>query len=143
MANYTRFEIYLPVLFEKHGEVQTLTRKRLLKFISEVAAKYEGVTQAHPTGHPQYKGWWRDDQNRPFVIDHLTYLFLLVRVDYEQQAIAFFEAQQKKLQKSLNQAVILVLHYPVQTLGLLSAMPPVSEEEDDSRPTPDESFPVA
>jgi len=49
--------------------------------------------------------------------DFLTLLFGLVRVYEAEGAILHFEKWKKKLEEHLEQEVILVIHWPVQTIG--------------------------
>ena len=127
MAQYTRFEIYLPV----HYTVRTIDRatgvsrqrpyalgtKQIEAFLRACRRRYGGVTRVHPRVPAMYKGWWQPDPHSRVEIDHLTSIFVLVRIDQEDDAIRFFERWRQRLAERLHQQVILVTYYPVQTIG--------------------------
>src|SRR5437016_13926696 len=102
MALYTRFEIYIPVVYttkEHDAEssqirdvTHALPHNLLNQFIEEVGGKYQGITQANPLAPALYKGWWKKNPADQFVIDYLTYLFGLVRIDQTDEAVVFFSA---------------------------------------------------
>jgi hypothetical protein len=127
MAHYTRFEIYLPITYAKlqadpdSGE-QVLIRHSLDetlvgKFIEESVKEYGGMTQGNPVAPPLYKGWWRNNDGKKIEIDFLTYLFGLVRIEESEKAQRFFEKWKKEFEKEENQEIVLVVYYPVQTIG--------------------------
>jgi len=73
MAQYTRFEIYIPVVYtsiettesgDKQPVIHSLDDGLLRLFIEEATAKYHGITQANPLAPPLYKGWWRPNERR-------------------------------------------------------------------------------
>ena len=100
MAEYTRFEIYIPVSYVKHtsdpgtGTKHSIRRalgeNLLAEFIHEATLKYHGLTQANPLSSALYKGWWRKTPRSTVQIDFLTLLFGLVRVDQSDEAMQFF-----------------------------------------------------
>jgi hypothetical protein len=119
MAQYVRFEIYIPVIFivrteggngklpgqRRHALDETLLRE----FISAAVDKYHGLTQANPLAPALYKGWWRSKPGASVEIDYLTYLFGLVRIDEADEATAFFAEWKERFEKSLEQNVILLI----------------------------------
>ncbi len=67
---------------------------------------------------PPYKGWWVSKGITN--IDFLVYIFTLVKLEDENKAKKFFEDWKKRLEKALNQEVILICFYPIQILGELT-----------------------
>lgn len=127
MAHYVRFEIYLPVAFTtlerdpttgKESRVVRMLDPRLIaRFIAEARRNYKGITQANPLATAAFKGWWQPDPDQPVTVDYLTYLFGLVRVDQADDAETFFNAWKSEFEKEAGQKVVLLLFYPVQTIG--------------------------
>ena len=136
MAHHTRFEIFIPIAFRKTqrdpqtgepllhpvtGDVQkekkSLDESLLREFINETCAKYEGLTQANPLAPALYKGWWQKDPKEAIEIDYLTFLFGLVRIDQSDEALTFFTTWKRRFEKELEQNVVLVVYFPVQTIG--------------------------
>lgn len=134
MADYTRFEIYIPTLYvgkearEAGPSAQGLTpfalnEALLSRFIRSILREYGGVTQANPFAPTPYQGWWLDKGiEKPNVhpqpdIDFLTYLFVLIRPDQSTKALKFFEKWKEQLEENLNQKYILVVYYDVKTIG--------------------------
>jgi hypothetical protein len=127
MAHYTRFEIYLPITYirlevdpESGGQLVThhsLDEKLVRDFIEEAVRKYGGLTQANPLAPPLYKGLWRSKGRNRIEIDFLTYLFGLVQIDESDKARRFFEKWKRDFEREENQELVLVIHYPVQTIG--------------------------
>jgi hypothetical protein len=127
MAHYVRFEIYIPVVyvaFEVSSPTSPPRRVRhamdellISDFIAETIAKYKGVTQSHPTSPTPYKGWWKERADSPVDVDHLTYLFGLVRVDEDDEARKFFTSWKTRIEGAESQKYVLVIFYPVQTIG--------------------------
>lgn len=117
MAHYYRFEIYIPVSYKVDETIHAVNEFQIMRFIKETCAKYKGMTQANPMAPPLFKGWWKEKQGKPVTIDHLTFLFGLVRVDQGSQAVTFFERWKRRLEGTEHQDVILLMHYPVQTIG--------------------------
>lgn len=127
MAQYIRFEIYIPVvcttrerdsrsgleLIKKHALDDIVLRQ----FIEEAIHTYEGLTQANPLAQALYKGWWRSRENAAIEVDYLTYLFGLIRIDQAAEAMAFFSEWKQRFEEETYQKVILLLYYPVQTIG--------------------------
>lgn len=127
MAEYARFEIFLPVTYtttevDPHTN-QTYIRKHALSdelvnsFIRSVQRRYHGVTQANPATTAMYRGYWQERVGAPVEVDHLTYLFALVSIDEVRKAIGFFETWKARLEARLHQTVILITYYPVKTIG--------------------------
>ena len=50
-------------------------------------------------------------------VDHLTYFFGLIRIDQTDDATSFFESWQSTFKRRLEQQVILIIYYPVHTIG--------------------------
>jgi hypothetical protein len=127
MAEYTRFDVYLPVHYretildpqsgERRLMLRALNQKLVNQFMRAISNKYGGVTLANPLGPAPYQGWWRPDTVSKIVIDHMTYLFVLVRLDQTNEAIEFFTDWSERIGKRTNQEVILVTHYELHTIG--------------------------
>jgi hypothetical protein len=127
MAQYTRFEIYIPVVYtimeqdarsgQKQPVVHALDDRLLREFIEEAMSEYSGLTQANPLAPALFKGWWRPGEGRNVSVDYLTYLFGLVRIDKSENAKEFFEEWSRKFAAAEQQDVILLIYYPVQTIG--------------------------
>ncbi|SRR6266446_1050191 len=127
MAQYVRFEIYLPVAFTKKTRdsvtevessiVQMLDSRLLAAFITEARGNYIGITQANPLATAAFKGWWQPNPDKPADVDYLTFLFGLVRIDQADDAQKFFDGWKSKFEKELQQQMVLVLFYPIQTIG--------------------------
>jgi hypothetical protein len=127
MAHYTRFEIYLPVVYrvnetdshsgKERSVVCSLDDALVRRFIDEAKKKYQGITQVNPLAPALYKGWWQPKGKKKFVIDFLTYLFGLVRIDETEEALTFFSKWKSEFETQENQDVILLLYFPVQTIG--------------------------
>ena len=83
MAQFIRFEIYLPVRFKvtvedaRTGKIlkepRSLDEELVDEFIRAVAAKFGGVTRWHPMGSTPYRGYWLNRRHRR-EIDEITYL---------------------------------------------------------------------
>src|SRR5712692_9008145 len=136
MAHYTRFEIFLPVVYHKKkrdpqtGEImrdpltgdeqkerKALEDVSLRQFVNEACAKYKGLTQANPIDPSLYKGWWQEHPNKGIEIDNLTFLFGLVRIDQSDEALTFFSTWKQRFEAELEQKIVLVVYFPVQTIG--------------------------
>jgi len=123
MAQYIRFEIYIPVLYtsKQDGKVKkhALDQSLLDEFIEDITAGYGGFTQANPLAPTLYEGWWIKDptQSPAIIIDHLTYLFGLVAIDDGKRALQLFTEWKEHFEKTMSQDVVLVVYYPVQTIG--------------------------
>lgn len=119
MAHYVRFEIYIPVVFSKvpGGPKYALDELLVSQFIAETIGKYHGVTQSNPTSPTPYKGWWKENRGSPTDIDYLTLLFGLVRVDEGDDAKEHFARWKELIEGAENQKYVLVIFYPVQTIG--------------------------
>jgi hypothetical protein len=126
-AEYIRFEIYIPVQYEitltneQTGDTRSITRAldmdEVKRFIAATGKRYQGITQANPIAPSPYKGWWQASPRAPISIDRLTYLFGLVRLGREEDAIRHFTRWKRKFEESLDQDVILVTYYPVRIIG--------------------------
>ena len=126
MAHYNRFEIYLPIRYrilrtdsvtgEQSESVRSLNSDQVDRFLREAVVRFGGATRAHPMGHPPYHGMWADNEQE-IVVDDITYLFVLVSADQFQDAITFFDGWRREFATGLNQDVILITHWPVQTIG--------------------------
>jgi hypothetical protein len=127
MAQYVRFEIYLPVIYtvrRRAGNGNKSSQRRhalddalLREFIAAVIDKYHGFTQANPLAPALYKGWWRPKPGASIDIDFLTYLFGLVRIDESDEARTFFSQWKDRFEATTEQKVILLIFYSVQTIG--------------------------
>jgi hypothetical protein len=129
MAHYTRFEIYVPVIYRtKETDPDTgdtcdvthaLPRELLREFIADTQKSYGGITQANPVAPALYKGWWQKKRNTDPIIDYLTLLFGLVRIDLFDEAETFFSSWKQTFESATHQDVVLVIYYSVQTIGEL------------------------
>lgn len=127
MPQYVRFEIYIPVQFTAKEIDARTTEVRYVKrvtdpqlvtqFINEATAQYRGITQANPIAPALFKGWWQKDRETSIEVDFLTYVFGLVRIDQSDEALAFFTLWKNRFELYAWQDVILLLYYPVQTVG--------------------------
>lgn len=122
MAQYVRFEIYVPVVYtiRPDGEIpvrHALDDELLREFINSAIDKYHGLTQANPLAPALYKGWWRSRPGAAVDVDYLTYLFGLVRIDESDDAKTFFTQWKQRFEVSTVQDIILLIFYPVQTIG--------------------------
>ncbi len=123
MAHYIRFEIYIPVLYttkrDGRDEKHALDESLLDEFIEDITTRFGGFTQANPLAPTLYEGWWvKDPTERPtIIIDHLTYLFGLVAIDQGNKARRLFTDWKNHFEKAMSQDVVLVVYYPVQTIG--------------------------
>ncbi len=127
MAQYTRFEIYIPTVYTitqensrtgaKSRSVHALPDPLLREFIDSTRAQYEGVTQANPLAPALFKGWWQKKSSKTVVIDHLTYLFGLAKIHESDKALEFFTQWKERFEEALEQEYVLVLYFPVQTIG--------------------------
>jgi hypothetical protein len=126
MAQYTRFEIYVPVVFKMRradpvtgAEVvlhQSVRSDQLARFVSETITRFGGITQANPLAPAPYKGWWKSASD-PIEIDHLTVLYGLVRIYESDQAADYFAHWKAEFERDLHQSITLVIYYPIQTIG--------------------------
>jgi hypothetical protein len=123
MADYLRFEIYVPRIYaadaesETGGTVYSLDPELIQTFIDDTVAHFGGVMQANPYAPTPYKGWWHSSREDKIMVDSLTYLLILVRIDQAEAAIEFFTSWKSRLEAATRQDVILVTYYPVQVLG--------------------------
>ena len=127
MAYYTRFEIYIPIVYQltdedpqtgkRRSEVHALPAELLREFIDATRKRFEGITQANPLGLAPFKGWWQKKNTKTIVIDHLTYVFGLAKIHESDEAKTFFTDWKERLEFSLQQQEILVIYFPVQTIG--------------------------
>ena len=129
MAEYVRFEVYIPVHYTvtkriKGGKQQkvmhALDEKTVIQFIRACCQKYSGATRANPATAAPYQGWWREEgeeEEKEPSIDYHTYVFILVRDYQTNEALAFFDEWEKKLAKKTEQKKILVTYHPVKTRG--------------------------
>jgi hypothetical protein len=127
MAQYVRFEIYIPVVYTRQVKSETTNEPLLVRhalddellreFVSDVMAQYHGLTQANPLAPALYKGWWQQTPGASIVVDYLTYVFGLVRIDEFDEARTFFTEWQECFKTSTEQQVILLIYYSVQTVG--------------------------
>jgi hypothetical protein len=125
MADYIRFEVYIPRVYaaDTSGEesagskVFSLDPELIRAFIEETIARYGGVMEANPHAPTPYKGWWHSAREGKIVVDSLTYLIILVRIDQADAALGYFSRWKERLEAATHQDVILVTYYPVQVLG--------------------------
>ena len=127
MAYYTRFEFYIPVVYKitdqdpqtnkKRSRVEALPGELLRQFVEAATKRFGGITQTDPMGPAPFKGWWQKKNQKTVVIDRLTYLFGLVKIYESEEAREFFSEWKHTLESTLQQQEILVVYFPVQTIG--------------------------
>lgn len=119
MASYTRFEIYLPISYKskKDGERHSLPEDLVIQFINETVGRYKGISRANPVAAAPFKGWWKEKEDTPVDIDYVTQLFGLVRTDQTDDATTFFESWRDTFGTEIEQKAILIIYYPVHTIG--------------------------
>jgi|SRR3989338_4821413 len=127
MAQYTRFEIYIPLVYKtlepdpstgkERQVVHTLSEEHLRQFVNETSKKYGGITQANPIDPALFKGWWKSEAKGRIEADYLTYLFGLVRIDQSDEAVRFFGKWKQRFESIAHQEVLLIIYHPVQTIG--------------------------
>jgi hypothetical protein len=127
MAQYVRFEIYIPVVYtlqkkiEKADELRNIRHalddELLREFISSAIDEYHGLTQANPLAPALYRGWWQAKPGASIAVDYLTYLFGLVRIDEFEEAKTFFAGWKQRFEEATEQITILLIYYSVQTVG--------------------------
>lgn len=86
------------------------------QFVHDTVEKFGGATQANPLAAVPYRGLWQA-QPGSVSIDYLTYLFGLVRMDRSEEALEHFGAWKGKLEAALRQDLILIVYFPVHTIG--------------------------
>lgn len=129
MASYTRFELYLPLIYRTRTPAQSpgspsqeqrhaLEHRDVRRFLLETRRRFRGVTQANPTAPAMYKGWWQPEEVLKTVeVDHLTMFFVLAPLDRSDEAIAFLRRWKKTFEKNLHQDIVLIVHYDIHVLG--------------------------
>ncbi|HEV3311959.1 MAG TPA: hypothetical protein VG815_15725 [Chloroflexota bacterium] len=127
MAEYLRFEFYIPSIFRvdvananpPRVDVHETDPLVIEEFVRETIARFGGVTQANPAASAPFKGWWqsRRDSTRRITVDYLTYVFGLVRIDQQDEALDHFRGWKRKLEERTFQDVILVTYSPIHVLG--------------------------
>jgi len=126
MAHYVRFEIYIPVVYTVETNpfsspprktIHAMDELLVSQFIAETCDKYKGVTQSNPISPAPYKGWWREKPGGSVDIDYLVHVFGLVRIDEGDEAVKFFATWKARIEGVENQKYVLVIFYPVQTVG--------------------------
>ena len=125
MADYIRFEIYIPRIYNSDAledeqadkTVSSLDPVLVQTFIDETVRNFGGVSEANPHAPTPYKGWWHSASEDKVVVDAMTYLLVLVRIDQSDAAIAHFSEWKARFEAATNQDVILIAYYPVQVLG--------------------------
>ena len=125
MADYIRFEVYIPRVYAADSDgadrqdaaVYSLDPDLIRAFIEETIDRYGGVMEANPHAPTPYKGWWHSTREDKIVVDSLTYLIILVRIDQADAALDYFSGWKERLEAATHQDVILVTYTPVQVLG--------------------------
>jgi len=126
MAHYIRFEVYIPTTYrvatqtegkKKRYETHALSPSLLLEFVDATRRTLEGITEANPMGPTPFKGWWQKRNRKTIVIDRLTYVFGLAKEHESEKALDFFTEWKAKLETGLAQQEILVMFFPVRTIG--------------------------
>ena len=98
-------------------QVESLDYNLVQQLITETVAKFGGITQANPIGPVPLKGFWQETTSQRIEVDRLTYLFGLARADREEEAWRHFSEWKKRFEVSARQSVVLIVYYPVQTIG--------------------------
>jgi hypothetical protein len=127
LAEYVQFNVYLPVRYQlvrRDAEGHVVKEPRATRedtieeFLLACREEFGGVTRVSPPlGSAPFVGYWRESSTAEFEIDHLTLVFVLVRLGEVRKAVAFFETWKKLLGSETHQKVILVTYHPVQTVG--------------------------
>jgi hypothetical protein len=89
----------------------------VLRLIRACEQRFGGVTRANPEAPHPYKGSWVDSENQRVFTDRLTWLFVLVKINQIDDARRFFLGWKTRLERGMNQQVILIMFYPVHTVG--------------------------
>src|SRR3954471_8587614 len=101
MADYVRFEVYVPRHYTFRGKRHTVDPVLLQTFIQETISKYQGLTQSSPAAGPMYMGWWQQRPDGPITVDFLSLIFGLVK-DFEfNEGLAHFTSWKERLEKGL------------------------------------------
>ena len=127
MADYIRFEIDVPVYYSvveldpEAGVPRPVTHqvaaRTIKRFVDATLRRFQGITRSNPAAAAPYMGWWKPTGTAEPVVDHLIFLFGLVPVHRLEEAVAHFTTWKRTLERATNQEVILVIYYPVQTIG--------------------------
>src|SRR5438128_2049604 len=124
MAEFVRFEVYVPVYYTViepdpvNGAPRPVTHqvaaRTIKRFVDATLRRFQGITRSNPAAAAPYMGWWKPTVHSEPVVDHLIFLFGLVPVHRLQEAVAHFTTWKRTLERATNQEVILVIYYPVQ-----------------------------
>lgn len=129
VAPYLRFEIFIPRVITRKEIDQNSGQEREFKsavqgsdvaeFIEKTLSRFGGVTESNPNSPPMYKGRWLEKKEdlSSLTIDYLNYFVGLVRYYEADEAKAFFEEWKIRFEESLNQKVILIQYWGVETIG--------------------------
>lgn len=128
MAEYTRFEVYIPVHYtieekDRNGErsrpvTHALDLESIEDFIRGTYQRFRGVTIANPHAPVPLKGYWNPRSSPSRVtVDYMTYIFTLVPIHESDLAMDHFIKWKSRLEKNLNQDLILIISYPVHSIG--------------------------
>jgi hypothetical protein len=94
-----------------------ISSELMANFLNETLAKYNGTTQATPGTVPLYEGIWRKTKEANVSIDNLTYLFGIIQISELKEATEYFTDWKKKLQGNSPQDLVLIIYFPVKTIG--------------------------
>lgn len=127
MAEYTRFEAYIPTYYttsendSQSGEpveaVHMVDPRMIRRFVDDTLTVYQGITQSNPAATAPFKGWWQPRAGAPVTVDHLIYVFGLVTMTQFDEALEHFATWKRTLEEAIHQDIILIMYYPVQTIG--------------------------
>lgn len=125
MAECVRFEFYIPTVYRispREGErpengSRELDPNLLDEFINGTIDRFGGVTQSSSIGPSPFKGHWRAHESASTSVDYLTFVFGLVRVDRQDEAVRYFGEWKERLERSTFQEAILVVYHSVHVLG--------------------------
>lgn len=122
VISYIRFEIYIPNLYKDRTtkEIRAVDPLLIEEFSNETLIEFQGFTQANPIAPAPFRGSWQSERGALPEHDFVTYLFTFVLEFKYDEALAYFRRWKRKLEEGLQQDVIAVLFYGVNSIGFLS-----------------------
>lgn len=117
MANYIKFEVYIPVEYDKADEHLSVDLDHFEPLFAELSQKYGGCTTHYISGNPPYTGFWKDEAD--IIVDTLTSVVILVKNRMAREAKKDFTELKQKLEKNLGQSFVLITYYPISLIGTL------------------------
>lgn len=127
MSECVRFEVYVPLYYrillldpetqQTREETRSTDQDEIQAFVDDTLAKFHGATQSNPLAPAPYRGLWR--AKGIVDVDFLAYMFGLVKLERADEALQHFETWKQRMEKDLNQDLILVIYQSVHILGEL------------------------